>query len=123
MGYTLFPATTQSTQLEQLAGVPLGTIARLRQFEQDYPQLNNPTNDLEGYEAYSLLDEELKLMRDLESLGLGKLRHCDLIHLLGTDSESKLVTGFTDDPILTSRLLKAAGSEVDPTLCEGLHWS
>lgn len=123
MGYTLFPTTAQTANLEQLAGVPLGTIARLRKFEQDYPQLNNPTNDLEGYEAYSLLDEELKLMRNLESLGLGKLRHCDLTHLLGTDSEEKLALGFTHDPTLISRLLKAAGSEANPTLCEGLDWS
>ena len=62
-------------------------------------------------------------MRNLESLGFGKLRYCDLTHHLGTDSEEKLVIGFTDDSTLISRLLKAAGSEVDPTLCQGLHWS
>ena len=54
MGYTLFPATNQTANLEQLAGVTLGTIARLRKFEKDHPQLNNPTNDLEGYEGMAL---------------------------------------------------------------------
>ena len=119
---TVFPLTHKPAHLELLAGLPLGTIARLRQFETEH-QLDH------NYSLLLLTDKNLKFMRHFEIYGFGKIHWSELASILQispsiVDYQLELDAGSTHDSNLMFWLLHHFGKDtrLNQQLCEGLGW-
>ncbi len=117
MGIYIHPLTKDAAVLEQLAGVPQGTSARLRALEAEHPC--HLTNEDQGQALFDAIiaDEDLETLWSFESFGWGN-----------TSAESFAAVGGEDggycrsesDPAVIARLLRLQGDNLGDVPIENL---
>ena len=106
MGTYVFPLTKDTAVLEQLAGVPQGTAARLRAIESQHPY--HLTDDDQGQAMFDVIvaDNDLEALRSFELSGWGRISP-EFYHAVG--GEDGGYCGNKNDPAEIARLLCLQG--------------
>jgi len=115
MATRLYPTTTNAARLEQLAGVPAGTHARLAAFEATRPQ--DGMVELDAWYDVLFSDVALTDMHNFTVFGWGRLQ-CD-VSQMNYDN----VCGSTSNSDEMVRILVEQGVVANLDVCEGLCWS
>ncbi len=118
MGTRIYPLTQNVTNLEKLAGVPIGTSQRLKEFLSENPASSSE----ERYMRYLKLieDEELSRYYHFQQNGFGKPRSYRDFDVYVCNYENSKVT---DLKVVQTILKRHLGlTKVEPNLCEGLCW-
>jgi hypothetical protein len=117
MGVRLYPNTTDTASLEQIAGVPTGTAARLEALEAAHPERNHCNNYAAGEAFYNALydgDRDVCHYHSFLLSGWGRV-----ISDLCADC-----AGSETHPDRVLQILRTQGVALDfeVALCEGVHW-
>lgn len=125
MSVRLYPKTKDPVKLEKLAGVPIGTYAKLEALEAMEPNWNKPKSLADEEAWFDLLDESeyMQALHMLKTFGFGRVRAdlegFGLDPICGSTDEAEMVKTLLieQDLNLTSDILTIA------YLCEGVCWS
>ena len=122
MGIYVHPLTKDTAVLEQLAGVPQGTSARLRAIESNYPyHLTDAAQEKAMFDAV-VADEELKSLWHFELFGWG-LISAALYAAVGNDGDYCCGTVRTPATVVRFVSLQAAAiGDVPIAKLGGIGW-
>ncbi len=122
MGIYVYPLTKDPVVIEQLAGVPQGTSARLRALEAQFPhRLTDFAQEQALFDAV-YLDDDLESLWSFELSGWGRISAEFFAAVGGEDGN---YCGSESDPAVIARLLRLQGDDLGDVPIEklgGIGW-